>query len=218
MKNLTLIASVATISIASFASTSAFADCASEIASLKQQMATGTSSTAQGDQAGAMGSADGSSMVPAVKDQSAVNTASGTTFTQTESKGTMSAEGNETGALSGVAPTAALGQNTNGAAMASGSTDSSSSSGTASATASENSTGEVSGVEPTGEMAKMAGETSGDTAATGSGAMSPSGGADDALTNAGGLVQSHLAAAQMALKDGNESACMAAIDTAKAAM
>ena len=113
MKNLNLMASAMTISIAAFAVTAARADCAQDLASLKSQTAPANSASSNGsvNNSGALASnssASASSQTPANQDQAAVN-GKGETYTAKNAPKSMTGKGDATGGLSGIAPTAALG-------------------------------------------------------------------------------------------------------------
>lgn len=247
MKAFNHFASAATIAVAAFATSSAFADCAEELSSLKQEMGVSSSSmsnttpsasdmsqnasdTEPSQQDGSMSagaSSDGmaAGKTPAATDKAAVADSDGKTFTQSGSE-QMSAKGDATGALSGVAPTAALGENAKAGASSAGSGEESSSKSDMSADAagsessmgsSQEATGKVGGVEATKEMGDVA-ASSGASSSSDDGTTASTTGDASSTANVGSMAQSHLAAAQMALDSGDEEACMAAVKTARSSM
>ncbi|MEX6507502.1 hypothetical protein [Jiella sp. M17.18] len=187
MSKLSIFASALTISIATAAAGSAFADCAQDLAAFKSNMNTQASAGA-----GQAGSTDVAQMpgtdqqsgrvsadkTPADKDQTAANKSGVETYTAENAQKPQDEGQSATGAVSGIAPTAALGK------VASDSQESASNAG---------------------GNASASGSTSGDDAMT------------TASTGGSSAVATHLAAAQKAADAGNEQACMKALDAAKSA-
>ncbi|MCB8836700.1 hypothetical protein [Aurantimonas sp. VKM B-3413] len=214
MTKLHVFASALTISAAALASGSALADCSQDLAAFKGSMT--TQSSASTDTSGQAVSTDAgqsgkvaADKTPGDKDQAAVNSPGTETYTEMNADNTMDEGKQSTGAMSGVAPTAALGK----VASSSQEEDSNASSSghTTGGAAAANATGEASS-----QQASSANGQSGDdamtTSSTNSGAL---GGMDQ--SGSGDMVQTHLAAAQKAADAGNEEACMTALDAAKAA-
>ena len=237
MNRFTIFASALTISAAAFA-TGAQADCASELAALKAQVGSNASAEANGSatstQSASAQSSNGSSSLtdldydsdknapkntPAGVDAQAANEQNQEDFTAKNAKQPQDEGQQSTGAVSGVAPTAALGK------VASGS-DSDTVHGNASASQSASSDNAGSGgADQSGQMASTSGSGDMDTGNTSAGSSSDMAtgsttGSSGGNTGAGGsdMVSAHIAAAQTALDNGNEDACMNAVNAARQAM
>ena len=238
MRNLNLMASALTISIAAFAVTTAKADCAQELAAMKTQMGSATSASSSASSSKDMATdsqtdASSASSTPAAEDQAAA--AGDSSQPASDASGTMASKDGSTGNLSGVAPTAALGEQAKGTDTAASSNSSGEKPGGDMAKADGKAMTNMSGTEATKSMSDAAstqpvagGQSS--EQATGN-AMADSGSAntaDDpstASTNAQGsatggmskMATQQMAAAQLALDSGNEEACMDAVQAMKQA-
>ena len=178
MNRFTLFASALTISTAGLASSAAYADCAADLASMRTETAASSMPKDQGT----------------MSDTS--TTASGTMALGSQASGSMGSDTKQaTGELSGVAPTAQVGQ------VAGGATNPSQADKAA---------------MKADEEAKSANASSSNSSTSDDSNMTTASTTSDGGKNA--MVSQHLAAAQTALDSGNEQACMDALKAAKSSM
>ena len=209
-------ASALTISAAAFATGSALADCSQDLAAFKSNMSSQSSAStnmASKDSNGQAVSTDAgqsgkvsADQTPGDKDQTAVNNPGAKTYTDMNAKNTKDESKQSTGAMSGVAPTAALGKVANGDQEQASNNSASGQTGGGAAAA--KATGEASSQQASnsnGQSGSASNDDAMTTSSTGgstnsSDTMNSSGNSNMASNGKGGdMVQTHLAAAQKAL-------------------
>ena len=223
MKNFNLMASALTISIAAFAVTTAKADCAQDLAAMKTQMGSkadkssaATPSNDMSSKSGAKSSTAGTA--PAVQDQAAAS-GSDKPYTGKDAPDTMAAKGDSTGKLSGVAPTAAIGEQAKNSNPADSNGSAAKPDGDM-AKADGQAMTNLSGTEATKAMGDLAASHSGtsDSGSTNANNGTSTAATEPSSAGAGGMAdmaKQHMAAAQLALDSGDEKACMDAVAAMK---
>ena len=223
MKNFNFMASALTISIAALAVTTAKADCAQELAAIKAQMGSEADTSSAAKSSNDMTSkneakSSSPAMAPAVQDQAAAS-GSDKPYTAKDAPDTIAALGNSTGKLSGVAPTAAIGEQAKNSIPAASNENVAKPDGDM-AKADGQAMTNLSGTEATKAMGDLAASQSGTKGSgstnanddTSTAATEPSGAGDGGMSE---MAKQHMAAAQLALDSGNEKACMDAVAAMK---